>query len=392
MSRVVLGWFGSRRVGFGGAGPGRAYGSLNFVAADTEMMSPGVLTVDLDALAGNYRALRKAAAQSTCGAVVKANAYGLGVGPVAGRLWEEGCRHFFVSTAREGAELRALLPEARIYVFEGVLEGGAGRVIDSELIPVLNTVGQIRHWRSVGAGRAAAIHLDTGMSRLGLTEAEVREVSRTGLLDGLELRYALTHLACADVPSHPLNSRQAHSFADLLTLLPRVETSIGGSAGILLGPEYQGDLVRPGIALYGGNPFANSTSPMEPVVTLEGVVLQTRTVTRQRTVGYGATHTVRSGARLATVGVGFADGYPRTLGNRGVAFAAGTEVPVVGRVSMDLITLDVSGLGPEAAQPGDTVELLGRNVLLDDLARAAGTIGYEVLTGLGPRWLRRYLP
>ncbi len=371
---------------------GWAYVSLNFVAAHPELLSPGILTVDLDALANNYRALREAAAPSTCGAVVKANAYGLGVGPVAGRLREEGCRHFFVATAQEGIELRGLLPDARIYVFEGVRELSAAGMIGADLIPILNSVEQIRHWRKAGAGRPASIHLDTGMSRLGLTDAEVREISRSGLLDELELRYVLTHLACADVPSHPLNALQVQNFADLLALLPEVKTSIGGSAGILLGPEFQGDLVRPGIALYGGSPFAGGGSPMEPVVTLKGIVLQTRTVSRQQTVGYGGTHCVPSGARLATVGVGYADGYPRALGNRGVAFIGETEVPVVGRVSMDLITLDVSGLAPEEVQPGSTVELLGRNVLLDDLARAAGTIGYEILTGLGRRWQRRYLP
>ena len=362
------------------------------MVADTEMLSPGVLTVDLGALARNYRTLRGAAPQSACGAVVKANAYGLGVAPVAGRLWEEGCRHFFVATAQEGIELRSLLPGARIFVFEGVLEGSADGVIGADLIPVLNSIGQIRCWRAVGAGRPAAIHLDTGMSRLGLADAELREVSRAGLLEDLDLRYALTHLACGDVPSDPLNARQVRHFGDLLARLPEVRTSIGGSAGILLGPGYQGDLVRPGIALYGGNPFAGGHSPTEPVVTLEGIVLQTRTVTRQQTVGYGATHTVRAGARLATVGVGFADGYPRALGNRGVAFVAGTEVQVVGRVSMDLITLDVSGVAPAEVRSGDTVELLGRNVLLDDLARKAGTIGYEILTGLGPRWQWRYVP
>ncbi len=371
---------------------GRAYGSLKLVVADTEMLSPGVLTVDLDALARNYRTLRDAAPQSACGAVVKANAYGLGVAPVAGRLWDEGCRHFFVATAQEGIELRSLLPEAQIFAFEGVLEASADGVIGADLIPILNSIGQIRCWRAVGAGRPAAIHLDTGMSRLGLAEAELREASRTGLLEELNLHYALTHLACADVPSDPLNARQVRNFGDLLARLPEVGTSIGGSAGILLGPEYHGDLVRPGIALYGANPFAGGDSAMEPVVTLEGIVLQTRTVTRQQTVGYGATHTVRSGTRLATVGVGYADGYPRALGNRGVACVAGTEVRVVGRVSMDLITLDVSELAPAEVRPGDRVELLGRNVPLDNLARKAGTISYEILTGLGPRWQRRYLP
>ena len=361
------------------------------MAADTEMSSPGVLTVDLGALAKNYRTLREAAPGATCGAVVKANAYGLGVGPVAGRLWDEGCRHFFVATVKEGIELRALLPGARILVFEGV-PGAAASVVAADLIPVLNSIEQIRRWRKRAAGRAAAIHLDTGMSRLGLTESDVREAGRAGLLAGLELAYALTHLACADVPSHPLNARQVRDFAELLTFLPAVRTSIGASAGILLGPDFQGDLVRPGIALYGGDPFAGGASPMAPVVSLEGIVLQTWTVTRPGSVGYGATHTVRPGARLATVGAGYADGYPCALGNRGVASVAGTEVRVVGRVSMDLITLDVSGLAPAEAQPGDRVELLGRNILLDDLARAAGTIGYEILTGLGPRWRRRYLP
>ena len=356
------------------------------------MQSPGVLTVDLSALARNYCVLRKAAAQAVCGAVVKADAYGLGVGPVAGRLWDEGCRHFFVATAQEGMKLRTLLPEARIFVFEGVLEGSAAGIIGAELIPILNSIEQIRCWRRVGADRPAAIHLDTGMSRLGLSEAEVHQASGAGLLRGMVLEYALTHLACADMPAHPLNARQVRDFAHLLTLLPEVRTSIGGSAGILLGPDFQGDLVRPGVALYGGSPFANGDSQMVPVVTLEGIVLQTRSVARQQTVGYGATYSVRPGARLATVGVGYADGYPRALGNLGVAFVAETRVRVVGRVSMDLITLDVSGLAPAEVQPGDTVELLGRRVLLDDLARAAGTIGYDILTGLGARWQRRYLP
>lgn len=356
------------------------------------MMSPGVLTVDLDALARNYRTLREAAPQATCGAVVKANAYGLGVGPVARRLWEERCRHFFVATAREGVELRSLLPGASVFVLEGVSENSAAALIDAGLIPVLNSVEQVLCWRSLGADRVAGIHLDTGMSRLGLGEEEFRQASQAGLFQGLEFRYALTHLACADDPAHPLNALQIRNFADWLTLLPGVRTSIGGSAGILLGPDFQGDLVRPGIALYGGNPFEHGDNPMDSVVTLQAVVLQTRVVGKQRTVGYGATHTVRSGGQLATVGAGYADGYPRALGNCGTAYIARTEVPVVGRVSMDMITLDVSGLAPGEVGPGETVELLGPNVLLDDLARAAGTISYDVLTGLGPRWLRRYRP
>ena len=358
----------------------------------TDILSPGVLTVDLDALGKNYCTLRTASAQSACGAVVKANAYGLGVLPVARRLWDEGCRHFFVATAREGIELRALLPEAFIFVFEGVLRGTAGSVIDAGLIPVLNSIEQLRQWRTEAGGRPAAIHLDTGMSRLGLSNTEVRDASRTGLLAGLVLEYAFTHLACADVPAHPMNARQVRDFADSIAHLPGIRTSIGASAGILLGPEFRGDLVRPGIALYGGSPFENGESPMEPVVSLEATVLQTRTIATPQTVGYGATHTARSGTRLATLGAGYADGYPRALSNRGVAFVAGTEVRVVGRVSMDLITLDISALAPAQVQPGDSVELLGKHVRLEDLARAAGTVNHEILTGLGPRWQRRYLP
>ena len=355
------------------------------------MLSPGVLTVDLDALGRNYCALRKASAQSACGAVVKANAYGLGVMPVARRLWDEGCRHFFVATAKEGIELRTLLPEASIFVFEGVLPGTATGIIDAGLVPVLNSMEQLRQWRTVDGGRPAAIHLDTGMSRLGLSNTEVRNASRSGLLAELVLEYAFTHLACADTPAHSMNARQVRDFADLVRHLPGVKTSIGASAGILLGPEFQGDLVRPGIALYGGSPFASGESPMEPVVGLEATVLQTRQIATPQTVGYGATHGAPSGTRLATVGAGYADGYPRALSNRGVAFVAGTEVRVVGQVSMDLITLDVSELAPAEVQPGDSVELLGEHVRLEDLARAAGTVDHEILTGLGPRWQRRYL-
>ena len=367
-----------------------AYGSLKIVAVDTNFATPGVLTVDLDALARNFHVLRKAAAPAASGAVVKADAYGLGVEPVARRLWIEGCRHFFVANVNEGIELRNVLPQARIFVFEGAVAGWVSRLTDTRLIPVLNSAEQIRRWKAAAAAMPAAVHLDTGMSRLGLSELEVLRAGETALLADMNLEYALTHLACADEPADPLNAEQIRRFAALRAFLPRLKTSIGGSAGIFLGPEFRGDLVRPGIALYGGNPFARGENPVEPVVTLEGVVLQTRATASRQTVGYGATHTASSSARLATVGVGYADGYPRSLGNRGFASVAGTRVPVVGRVSMDLITLDVTGVAPEHVQPGKTVELLGPNVLLDDVARAAGTIGYEILTRLGSRWQRRH--
>ena len=360
------------------------------MTTDTKPAAVGVLTVDLDALAGNYRTLRGAAEPATCAAVVKANAYGLGVAPVTRRLWDEGCRDFFVATVAEGLELRKLPLQTRIYVFEGVLRDSGPGIIDADLIPVLNSVEQIHRWKSIATVKPAVVHLDTGMSRLGLCEAEVREASHAGLFQGMQLLYALTHLACADNPSHPLNAEQIKCFGELLEHLPDVKTSIGGSAGILLGPQFKGDMVRPGIALYGGNPFVSGDNPMQPVVTLQGTILQTRDIARAQAVGYGATYTAPPGSRIATVGVGYADGYPRVLGNRGVAFVAGSPAPVVGRVSMDLITIDVSGLSPARVQPGDTVELMGPNVTLDDLARAGGIINYEILTGLGSRLRRRY--
>ena len=353
---------------------------------------PGRLTVDLDALARNFHSLSTTAAPAECGAVIKANAYGLGVGPVARRLFGEGCRRFFAASAGEGVELRGMVPESAIYVFEGVRAGQEQVLLAADLIPVLNSIEQIRRWKGAAPGKAAVVHIDTGMSRLGLSAADVGQVSTEKLLEGLEIEYVITHLACADEPSHRLTAEQLERFDALRRQLPDAKTSIGSSPGVLLGAASRGDLVRLGIALYGGNPFVSGDSPMEPVVTIEGVILQIREVTERVTVGYGATYTAAPGARLATVGVGYADGYPRALSNCGVGWLAGTKVPVVGRVSMDLITLDVTAAPAQQAQPGGLVELLGPNVLLDDVARAAGTISYEILTGLGRRWERRYEP
>ena len=349
------------------------------------------LTVDLDALAANFHWLSAAAGPAECGAVVKADAYGLGVEPIARRLFAEGCRRFFVASVAEGVQLRGLLPAADIYVFEGAVAGREDALLAAGLVPVLNSIEQIRCWRAAARGAASAVHIDTGMSRLGLSAEEVQQVAAQRLLDDLELVYVITHLACADEPAHPLTDEQIERFEALRAMLPEARTSIGSSPGLLLDAAYRGDLVRPGIALYGGNPFASGHSPMQPVVTAEGVILQIRTVTEPVPVGYGATYTARPPARLATVGVGYADGYPRALSNRGVGWLAGTRVPLVGRVSMDLMTLDVSAVAPEAAREGGLVELVGANVPLDDVARAAGTISYEILTGLGRRWARRYI-
>lgn len=350
----------------------------------------GILRVDLDALARNYRLLRVTAAPAQCAAVVKADAYGLGVGPVAARLYAEGCRDFFVATAAEGVELRTLLPRARIFVFEGVCDCAADSLAAADLVPVLNSPEQIDRWRD--RGRPAVLHLDTGMARLGLSEAEVTALAeRADALRGIRIDFVMTHLACADEPSHSLNAEQLQRFERMRSRLPPVPASVGNSAGVFLGAEYCGELVRPGIALYGGNPFVTRESPVEPVATLQARVLQLRDVDVAQTVGYGATHDAYPPTRLAVVGVGYADGYPRCLGGRGVASVGGTRVPVVGRVSMDTLCLDVTTLPASAIATGQRVELFGADVSVDEVAEASGTISYEILTGLGARLRREYV-
>lgn len=353
-----------------------------------EPTASGVLRIDLDALARNYGLLRAQAAPAECAAVVKADAYGLGMAPVARRLLRAGCRRFFVATLAEARELRALTADAEIAVLEGAVEGAVAALVELGARPVLNSLEQVRRWR--GRGRAL-LHIDTGMNRLGLSAAEVAELARhREWLDGVAIDFVMTHLACADEPEHLQNRAQLALFEALRRELPSAPTSIGNSAGTLIDAVHRGDLVRPGIALYGGNPFSDRPNPMEPVVTLAGRILQIREIASPEPVGYGATYVASPPARLAVVGVGYADGYPRCLGNRAAAAVRGTRVPVVGRVSMDLVCVDVGGLPAGSVRVGDEVELMGATVGLDEVAEAAGTISYEILTGLGRRLVRHY--
>lgn len=350
----------------------------------------GVVVVDLDAVARNYARVREAAGTAECGAVVKADAYGLGAEAVGRRLWREGCRRFFVATASEGFALRRSLPDAAIYVFEGVPPGLEADYADRSLIPVLNALEQIARWR--GTLRPAALHVDTGMTRLGLSSDDVeRLVAEPSLLEGVEIDCLMTHLACADQPEHSLNAVQLEAFERHAARLPAARRSIANSAGAFLGAPFAADLVRPGIALYGGNPFAERASPVEPVATLRARILQLRDVDAATTIGYGATYRTEAPARIAVLGIGYADGYPRCLGNRGVAGVAGVEVPIVGRVSMDLLCVDVSGVDRDRVEVGQYAELFGAQLSIDDVAAAAGTISYELLTRLGSRSTRHYL-
>ncbi len=335
------------------------------------------LVIDLGALAANYRLFRDAADPAAAGAVVKADGYGLGAAEVTRALARAGCRHFFVATAAEGVALRSVLPDPRIFVFEGAVEDTVADLLGADLVPVLNHAGQLDTWRATAGGRAAAVHVDTGMHRLGFPSDVDPAAFR-----GLRVNLLVTHLARADEPDDPMNRLQLARFSRARAGFPGVPVSIGNSAGALSGPEFAGDLCRPGIGLYGGNPFLDRPTPVRPVVTLEGRILQLRDVAPGDSVGYGASFVAGAAMRLAIVGLGYADGLPRLLSNRGEAALRGRRCPIVGRVSMDLTAVDVTGLD---ATVGDWVEFIGREVLVDEVAAWADTIPYEVLTGLGAR-------
>jgi alanine racemase len=353
------------------------------------------MIVDLGALERNYAACRSVAGSAECGAVVKADAYGLGIGPVVGKLLEAGCETFFVATVSEAVSLRELAPDSRIFVFEGPVVGSEPTFESFALSPVLNSLAQCRRWSDVVATGAtampAAIHVDTGMGRLGLTLDAIDTLAKDpGMVERISPAYLMTHLACADQPEHALNRIQIDRFTGIRRKFPDMPVSIANSAGLMLGPDWHGDLVRPGIALYGASPTHKPADALEEVVEVRAPILQIRTQHEAATVGYGATWTGAAGKRLATVAAGYADGYPRSLSNRGLAIAANQRINVAGRVSMDLTTFDISDVADGALAVGDQVTLIGNGVQIDELANQAGTIAYELLTSLGPRYRRVY--
>jgi alanine racemase len=356
--------------------------------------SRAILTIDLGAVVENHQRLQRRAPGSEVAAVVKADGYGLGAREVASALWQSGCRIFFVAHPEEGITLRAVLPDAAIFVLHGLQGGDGGDLADAALIPVLNHPGELARYAALARRHErrlpAALQIDTGMCRLGFAEAELKHLdgARLGALD---LRLVMSHLACAEESANPMNQEQAARFAELRTLLPEVQTSLANSAAIFLGPVFHGEVCRPGVALYGVNPTPADANPMAPVVTLEAPILQVHDVAGPGSVGYGATYRTRTGVRIATVPVGYADGYLRTASGRATARIAGQEVPLAGRVSMDLISLDVSALPADIVRPGTMVELIGGPDGVDRLAEAAGAIGYEILTRLGSRFARRYI-
>jgi alanine racemase len=409
------------------------------MVSDPADRAGAVLDIDLGAIAANWRLLAARVATAKCTAVVKANAYGLGIAPVAAALAAAGCRTFFVATLDEGIGLRAILGKnAEIAVFNGPLAGTEAEFAAHRLVPVLNDLGQVESWRRLavkaplphrGRGRdlsprdgrvrataadppspasglrpsapspalrergkfPAMLHVDTGMARLGLSSRELATlVDDPDLHQGICWAGIMSHLACADTPDHPLNVAQLTRFSAARAHFPGLRASLAASSGIFLAGEFHHDLVRPGAALYGVNPRPGGPNPMRQVVTLKGKIVQVREIDSGESVGYGAAHVMSGPGRLATVAVGYADGWLRALSHRGCGRIAGRRVPLVGLVSMDLASFDVSAIDPASARPGDSIELLGADYGVDDAAADAGTIGYEILTALGARYHRRY--
>ncbi|OYW75128.1 MAG: alanine racemase [Asticcacaulis sp. 32-58-5] len=316
--------------------------------------------------------------------------------PVTTALHAAGCRDFFVALTHEAFELRPHLPaDARLYILNGLPPGAEATCAAQDIIPVLNSAGHIARWaeqaRAEGRALPCALQVDTGMSRLGLSPDEL-DAFVANPPPGLDIRLIMSHLACADEPDNPANGYQLKAMQRAVGRFPQVPVSFANSGGIFLNAAYHHDLIRPGIALYGGAPHEGQSNPMTPVVRLDIAVTQTRTVPAGAHIGYGGTFVAEREMRLATLSAGYADGLPRSLSNRGAAWFNGVRLPIVGRVSMDSIIVDISDLPPNTLTPGSFVELIGPHQSIDDLARDAGTIAYEILTQLGPRYFRHYIP
>lgn len=358
-------------------------------------LRPGKLTVDLGALGRNYTRFSNMT-KAAVAAAVKADAYGVGMGPATRALTEAGCKSFFVATGDEATALRAMDPTVQIAVLGGVLPGLEDDFLHHTIHPVLNSLEMIERWAALATKKErpldAIIHFDTGMNRLGLGADETQHlIDNRALLDTLNVRIVMSHFACSDDAGHALNDAQAQRFATIAKHFPKAVKSLANSSGIVRNKDWHYDMVRPGYGLYGGNPTPETQNPMEPVVRLDIPVIQVRHVKRGDSIGYGAGHVFEADTTTATIAVGYADGLLRSASGRARVFWNGHACPVIGRVSMDLVTIDLGGLGGSRPGPGDMVEILGPHQDVDALAADAGTIGYEILTALGARYARAYL-
>ena len=359
-----------------------------------------MLTIDLAAVESNWRKLAAMTLPVECAAVVKADGYGCGLEQVTARLYKAGCKTFFAADLGEGRRARAVAPEAVIYVLNGAFPDTGRAFADANLRPVINSTTELAEWDAFVAINdwrgGAALHVDTGMNRLGLPVEDGMAIASRMKSANHGITLLMSHLACAETPDHPLNEKQIRLFRELRIAYRGVPSSLANSSGIFLGGTVHCDVVRPGGALYGANPIPGKKNPMRPVVELKGRIVQVRQGKKGETVGYGAAFTIARPSRLAIVAVGYADGYVRAAGAaKGKPAAelivAGRRCPVVGRISMDLLAVDVSDLPDRAARRGDFATLIGGELSLETVAAASGTINYEVLTSLGRRYHRHYI-
>jgi alanine racemase len=359
----------------------------------------GILTVDLAAIEANWKTLASMTMPVECAAVVKANGYGCGLEPVTRRLAKAGCRTFFVADLAEARLVRAVAPDATIYVLNGMMPGSAGAFADGSFRPVINSLTELAEWDAFIAENrwqgGAALHVDTGMNRLGVAVQEAVAIAPRIQSQNHGFTLLMSHLACAETPDHAMNDRQIRMFREIRIMYRGLPSSLANSSGIFLGGTVFCDLVRPGIALYGANPTPGRKNPMRPAVELKARIIQVRAVNQGESVGYGATWTAGRPSRIAVVAVGYADGFLRSASAaKGKPMTeiviAGRRCPLVGRVSMDLLAADITELAEGTARRGDLATLIGDGVSVDDLAAGMGTIGYEVLTSLGHRYHRVY--
>lgn len=363
----------------------------------------GRLTIDLDAIAANWLLLKsKLGPRAECAATIKANAYGTGQTETATRLYAAGCQTFFVAVPTEAIALRRTLPNAVIYALDGLLPGTAGHFAEHDVRPVLGSIEELQEWvelcKSAGRGLDAAVHVDTGIHRLGLSADEFSSALPDGSFMGpFKPSLVMSHLACGSDPAHPMNARQLSLFKDLTAGVPMIPRSLANSAGVLMGPEFHFDLVRPGISLFGGKAIDTRANEMSPVAKVEAKIMIVRDVPAGDTIGYGAAHTATKPLRNAVVAAGYADGLLRRAGSTdeepgGFGMIGGHKAPILGRISMDMITLDVTDVPEHLVKRGAYVEMLGPDVAAADLAAYAQTIDYEYLTSLGRRFERVYAP
>jgi alanine racemase len=374
----------------------RSYAQM-LSSGPAEAESGGILTIDLAAIAANWRLLAQRVLPAECAAVVKADAYGCGLEPVTKTLADAGCRTFFVALLSEARRVRLLAPELVIYVLNGMVPASASAFAEIDARPVIGSLAELEEWdafvEASGWRGGTALHVDTGMNRLGVSMQEAAAVAqrRDAMHDPFKL--LISHLACAEQVDHPVNKQQMDRFIETNRLFPGVPCSFANSSGIYLSRDTHRDLVRPGVALYGGNPTPGRQNPMQSVVHLQARILQMREVRPGESVGYGAAWTAARPTRVAIIGAGYGDGYLRAadVPTAREVVVAGRRCPLVGRVSMDLFAVDVTDIPEGDVRRGDLATLVGEGLEIDEVAREAGTISYEVLTSLGRRYARRYI-